>query len=174
MILFGGIFYAVFAEGTVQRWADEENKNDSDEKTSFKSWRKSKQTAFLSILLYKYLFYYFFHQILNLIHSEISKNKRNFDSATFSWRCRPLHSRTPWKRIGFGWIQPASESAFISTAANIKPPVFAVMKETKIRKILFLLFRQSKTFTNCQLTENVHFVLPNMATDFPIGFIYSG
>ena len=37
MLLFGGIFYAIFAEGTVQSWADEENKNDSDEETSFKS-----------------------------------------------------------------------------------------------------------------------------------------
>ena len=26
MLLFGGIFYAIFAEGTVQSWADEEKK----------------------------------------------------------------------------------------------------------------------------------------------------
>ena len=31
MFLFGGIFYAIFAEGTVKRWADKENKNNSDE-----------------------------------------------------------------------------------------------------------------------------------------------
>ena len=37
MLLFGGIFYAIFAEGTVQKWADEENKDDLDEKNSFKS-----------------------------------------------------------------------------------------------------------------------------------------
>jgi len=37
MLLFGGIFYAIYAEGTVQSWADDENKDDSDEKTSFKS-----------------------------------------------------------------------------------------------------------------------------------------
>ena len=47
MLLFGGIFYAILAEGTVQSWADEENKNDSDENASFKFWRKSKQTAIL-------------------------------------------------------------------------------------------------------------------------------
>lgn len=34
MLLFGGIFYAVFAEGTVQPWAEEKSRDDSEEKTS--------------------------------------------------------------------------------------------------------------------------------------------
>ena len=37
MLLFGGIFYAIFAEGTVQPWAEEKRKEDSEEKTSLKS-----------------------------------------------------------------------------------------------------------------------------------------
>ena len=37
MLLFGGIFYAVFAEGTVQAWAEEKSRDDLEEKTSFKS-----------------------------------------------------------------------------------------------------------------------------------------
>ena len=51
MLLFGGLFYAIIAEGTVQSWADEENKNDSDENSSFKSWQESKETAILETLL---------------------------------------------------------------------------------------------------------------------------
>ena len=39
MLLFGGIFYAVFAEGTVQAWAEEKSRDDLEEKTSLKSWR---------------------------------------------------------------------------------------------------------------------------------------
>jgi len=56
MLLFGGIFYAIFAEGTVQSWADEENKNDSDENASFKFWRKSKQTAILFNFIIKNIY----------------------------------------------------------------------------------------------------------------------
>ena len=37
MLLFGGIFYAIFAEGTVQPWAEEKSKEDSEETTSLKS-----------------------------------------------------------------------------------------------------------------------------------------
>ena len=37
MLLFGGIFYAIFAEGTVQPWAEEKSNEDSDEKTTLKS-----------------------------------------------------------------------------------------------------------------------------------------
>ena len=33
MLLFGGIFYAIFAEGTVQPWAKDQNEDDSEEKT---------------------------------------------------------------------------------------------------------------------------------------------
>ena len=32
MLLFGGIFYVIFAEGTVQPWAVDSNEEDSDEK----------------------------------------------------------------------------------------------------------------------------------------------
>ena len=32
MLLFGGIFYVIFAEGTVQPWAVDDNEGDSDER----------------------------------------------------------------------------------------------------------------------------------------------
>ena len=36
MLLFGGIFYAIFAEGTVQPWANDDSKDDDVEKTRLK------------------------------------------------------------------------------------------------------------------------------------------
>ena len=38
MLLFGGIFYAIFAEGTVQPWANDDSKDDDVEKTRLK-WK---------------------------------------------------------------------------------------------------------------------------------------
>ena len=58
MLLFGGIFYAIYAEGTVQPWADDDNKDDSDEKTSFKSWQKACKLLFNELYFIKYLVYY--------------------------------------------------------------------------------------------------------------------
>ena len=47
MLLFGGIFYAIFAEGTVQPWADDVSDNDSDEGKSLKAWQKCMQKDML-------------------------------------------------------------------------------------------------------------------------------
>ena len=38
MLLFGGLFYAIFAEGTVQPWANDDSENNSsDEKSRLNS-----------------------------------------------------------------------------------------------------------------------------------------
>ena len=36
MLLFGGVFYAIFAEGTVQPWANDDSEDDNIEKTRLK------------------------------------------------------------------------------------------------------------------------------------------
>ena len=103
----------------------------------------------VSKLLFYELYYKNIYSIIlissnsDLIHSEISRYKINFDSL------RPLHFRTPWKRIGIGWWDIAIGAAFISNGARTEPPVFTVMKETHIFIWFYLLFRQSKSLTNC-------------------------
>ena len=57
MLLFGGIFYAIFAEGTVQSWAEEKINEDSDEKTTLKSW-------FLHMKLLFYKLKWYLHRII--------------------------------------------------------------------------------------------------------------
>ena len=37
MLLLGGIFYAIFADGTVQPWANDVTDDDSDERKSSES-----------------------------------------------------------------------------------------------------------------------------------------
>ena len=47
MLLFGGIFYAIYAEGTVQPWADNENKDNSDEKKQVSNLDKKPANCYL-------------------------------------------------------------------------------------------------------------------------------
>ena len=52
MLLLGGIFYAIFADGTVQPWANDVTDDDSDERKSSESWQKACKMIFYVTIFY--------------------------------------------------------------------------------------------------------------------------